>query len=177
MTEVRPLGRTIRSSIEIVGGYSPHVEFRVQQVAASATWGLRQAVLRPHETVGHMALADDDEPTTGTFAAIDQDGKIVGTVRVAPGAPPFPAGTYAPAESATWRLRGMAAREDVRNGGIGTELLARAIQHVVELGGGLLWCNARVPAVNLYRRGGFVEHGEVWDEPEIGPHVVMWRLV
>jgi predicted GNAT family N-acyltransferase len=48
---------------------------------------------------------------------------------------------------------------------------------VTDHGGGLLWCNARVPAINLYRRGGFVEHGEMWEDPDIGPHVVMWRLV
>ncbi len=153
------------------------MEFRVDQVEATATFELRQAVLRPHETVAQMALTDDDDPATGTFAAIRNDDEIVGTVRVAPGAPPFPAGTYATPDSPTWRLRGMATREDVRNGGIGTELLARAIKHVADLGGGLLWCNARVPAINLYRRGGFVEHGAVWQDPDIGPHVVMWRVV
>jgi predicted GNAT family N-acyltransferase len=153
------------------------VELRVDRVKATATWELRQAVLRPHETVDQMALADDDDPATGTFGAISNDGEIVGTVRVAPGAPPFPVSTYATPDSPTWRLRGMATREDVRNGGVGSELLARAIQHVADLGGGLLWCNARVPAINLYRRAGFVEHGEVWEDPDIGPHIVMWRVV
>jgi predicted GNAT family N-acyltransferase len=155
----------------------PTVEFRVDQVAAPVTWELRQAVLRPHETIEHMALPDDDEPLTGSFAAINRDDEIVGTVRVAPGDPPFAAGTYAPASTPMWRLRGMATREDVRHGGIGSELLARAIQHVADHGGGLLWCNARVPATNLYRRAGFVEHGDSWEDPDIGPHVVMWRLV
>jgi GNAT superfamily N-acetyltransferase len=71
----------------------------------------------------------------------------------------------------------MATREDVRRAGIGGAVLGRIIDHVAGHGGGLLWCNARVPAVNLYRRAGFVEHGPVWNDPAIGPHVVMWRLV
>ncbi len=153
------------------------MEFRVERVAAKLTWDLRQAVLRPHETIDHMALDDDDEPSTGSFAAITADGDIVGSVRVAPRQPPFSVDTYAPPDTLTWRLRGMATREDVRNAGIGSALLSRAVQHVSDHGGGLLWCNARVPAMNLYRRGGFVEHGDMWEDPDIGPHVVMWRLV
>jgi predicted GNAT family N-acyltransferase len=158
-------------------GYPPLVEFRIERVEARLTWDLRQAVLRPHQTIDHMALADDDEPSTGSFAAITADGDIVGSVRVAPASPPFSVDTYAPPDTPTWRLRGMATREDVRNAGIGSALLGRTVQHVSDHGGGLLWCNARVPAMNLYRRGGFVEHGDMWEDPDIGPHVVMWRLV
>jgi len=44
-------------------------------------------------------------------------------------------------------------------------------------GGGLLWCNARVPAVAFYERAGFEVRGEPWDEPHIGPHVAMLRRV
>ncbi len=51
------------------------------------------------------------------------------------------------------------------------------IAHVAEHGGGMLWCNARLPALPLYRRAGFAEAGEPWDDPELGPHVVMWRAV
>jgi predicted GNAT family N-acyltransferase len=71
----------------------------------------------------------------------------------------------------------MATREDVRNDGIGTALLRRVVRHVADDGGGLIWCNARVPAMHFYRRDGFVAHGDVWEDPDIGPHVVMWRTV
>jgi hypothetical protein len=153
------------------------VEFRIEEVQASATWELRRMVLRPHETVDQLALADDNDPSTGTFAAINEDDEILGTVRVALDPSPFPADTCASSDSPAWRLRGMATREDVRNAGIGSATLSRAVQHVADHHGGLLWCNARVPALNLYRRAGFVEHGEPWEDPDIGPHVVMWRLV
>jgi GNAT superfamily N-acetyltransferase len=170
------------------------VHYRIEQVRADDTWELRQKVLRPHETILQLALPDDDRPSTGTFAAIGEDGEIIGSVRVAPDPPPLatdplpfePLATDPPPfetdassgdDSSTWRLRGMATREDARNQGIGTALLDRAIRHVALHGGGLLWCNARVPALNLYRRAGFVEEGDRWDDPDIGPHVVMWRSV
>jgi GNAT superfamily N-acetyltransferase len=152
--------------------YPRPVHYRIEQVRADDTWELRQQVLRPHETMQQLSLPDDDHPSTGTFAAIGEDGEIVGSARVAPEPPPFE-GAAAPA----WRLRGMATREDARNQGIGAAVLDRAIRHVALHGGGLLWCNARIPALNLYRRVGFVEEGPAWNDPDIGPHVVMWRSV
>lgn len=150
------------------------MRFEVAKVPADLTWELRRTVLRPHETVAQLALADDDEATTGTFAALDEEGVVVGSARVALEAAPFHRDGI---EGNQWRLRGMATREDLRHQGIGAAVLSRAIDHVAEHGGGLLWCNARVPAMSLYRRAGFVGHGDPWDDPDIGPHVVMWRIV
>jgi GNAT superfamily N-acetyltransferase len=71
----------------------------------------------------------------------------------------------------------MATAEDRRREGVGTALLATVIDHVREHGGGLLWCNARAPAVSLYQRAGFTTRGESWDVPHIGPHIAMEMLV
>jgi GNAT superfamily N-acetyltransferase len=155
----------------------PGVQFRIQPVSAADTWELRRDVLRPHQRPDEMALADDDDPSTASFAAFDDGGLIVGTGRVGLDPPPSPLGGQLPDGQSAWRLRGMATREDARHAGIGSAVLGQIISRVGEHGGGLLWCNARVPAVNLYRRAGFVEHGPIWDDPDIGPHVVMWRTV
>jgi GNAT superfamily N-acetyltransferase len=141
------------------------------------TWELRRDVLRPHHTIDQLALPDDDDPSATSFAAISEDGAVIGTVQVVAAAPPFSIDDYATADSPTWRLRGMATRRDVRNIGIGRAVITRAIQHVAEQGRGLLWCNARVTAVTFYQREGFVEHGDIWVDPDTGPHVVMWRMV
>lgn len=149
----------------------------MDRVPPSDTWELRQAVLRPHETIGQQALPDDDQPSTGSFAAINERGEVVSTARVAPACPPFSLGGNGPDDVPTWQVRGMATRDDVRNIGIGSAVLGRVIDYVAERGGGILWCNARLPAMNLYRRAGFVEQGDAWEDPDIGPHVVMWRFV
>ncbi len=152
----------------------------IHSVAAPVTWPLRQSVLRPHQAPSQLALPDDDDPSTLTFAALDDDGTVIGCGRVAVASPPQSLATvsvvHAP-DGRSWRLRAMAVVPGRRNAGVGTALVERAVAHVASQGGGLLWCNARLPARSLYRRSGFVEHGERWDDPDLGPHVVMWRTV
>src|SRR5260221_12302022 len=84
---------------------------------------------------------------------------------------------WAADQQPSWRLRGMATAEDRRNEGIGSALLATVIDHVREHGGGLLWGNARVPAVSLYQRAGLTTRGESWDVPHIGAHIAMPMVV
>ena len=143
---------------------------RVLRVAPEVTFPLRQRVLRPHQTVEEMALPGDDAPDSGHFAAFEtEDSQIVlGTASVRQEPPPWPTGG-----GPSWRLRGMATAEGRRGEGIGAAVLAAVIQHVAANGGGLLWCNARLPAVEFYRRAGFVTRGDSFVEPIIGPHIVM----
>jgi GNAT superfamily N-acetyltransferase len=147
------------------------VEARVARVRSEVGLPLRQRVLRPHQTVEQLRARDDDAPGTGNYVAFVGD-EVVGTASVRPEAPPWPAG----AERA-WRLRGMATDERWRSRGIGALVLDAVIAHVRDHGGGLLWCNARVPAVAFYRRAGFQVRGEEWVDPVIGPHVAMERTV
>lgn len=149
---------------------------RVEQVHPRATFVLRQSVLRPHETIEQMALLGDDDPATAAFAAIDDGGEVVGTVRLAPATPPASLAVLV-GDRPSWQLRGMATRADLRRAGIGARVLAAAIDRVATHGGGFVWCNARATAIAFYRREGFVEHGAHFDDPHIGPHIVMWRLI
>jgi GNAT superfamily N-acetyltransferase len=71
----------------------------------------------------------------------------------------------------------MAVSPDRRSQGIGGLVLGRLVDHVAGHGGGLLWCNARLPAVSFYAHAGFAVHCDPWEEPRIGPHVLMWRVV
>jgi len=70
---------------------------------------------------------------------------------------------------------GMATDPERRGRGIGTRVLAAALDHVRAAGGTVIWCNARTPARTLYERAGFAAHGDEWVDPVIGPHVAMWR--
>jgi ribosomal protein S18 acetylase RimI-like enzyme len=147
------------------------VEYTVQRVAVERTLALRKAVLRPYLPDDEpYALADDHRPTTVAFGAVTPGDDVIGVARIAPEPPPFDA-RY----ERSWRLRGMAASPGVRNMGIGSALLDTLIAHVAACGGGILWCNARVAAQGLYERGGMHPWGEVWEDPDIGSHIVMWR--
>jgi GNAT superfamily N-acetyltransferase len=153
------------------------VTYRVIALSPAATFPLRQQVLRPHQRVEEMALEDDEDASTGTYGAVDDDvGEVVSCARVAPA--PAPAVVELAGDARTaWQLRAMATRPDVRKLGIGSAVLEAAIDHAARHGGGVLWCNARTAARTLYRRAGFVEFGAEWDEPHIGSHIVMARTV
>ncbi len=101
------------------------------------------------------------------FGAFDGD-RLVGIVSLYREARPG-----GPADG--WRLRGMATEADVRGAGFGAALVAGCIEHVAASGGGELWCNARMGAVDFYRRFGFEVVGEEFEISGIGPHVVMVR--
>ncbi len=55
-------------------------------------------------------------------------------------------------------------------GGVGSVLLAAAQDLAEGMGAGCLWATARVPALGLYRRAGWVVVGPQWDKPGVGPH-------
>jgi hypothetical protein len=150
----------------------------IQRVPASATHALRHRVLRPHQPV-YAGFPHEDDPDTGNFAAVDGHGMVIGCVTVHLEAPPPGVGNGGPptAPGAAWRLRGMATAEAHRQQGVGSSLMAAAVAYIAERRGTLLWCRARLAAVPFYRNAGFVASGEPWEEPDIGPHVVMWRTI
>ncbi|HKY65133.1 MAG TPA: GNAT family N-acetyltransferase, partial [Acidimicrobiales bacterium] len=140
------------------------------RVPAARTYALRGRVLRPHAPE-RASFPGDDEPEAASFAAIDEGDEVVGTVVVYPEDCPWRPGPGA------WRLRGMATEPVRRSSGIGSAVLAVALDHVAAAGGDLVWCYARTPARRFYERAGFRVHGDEWVDPEIGPHVAMWRPV
>lgn len=141
---------------------------RVGPVPAADTFALRQRVLRPHQSIAEMTLAGDEDPATVHLGAVDEEGEIVGVLRLQPARCP-----WAPERADGWQLRGMATTEQLRGQGVGSDLVAAAAHHVADNGGGLLWCNARVVAESFYARAGFRASHVRWDEPIIGPHVGM----
>jgi len=132
---------------------------RVKEIPIEATRPLRQAVLRPHQTVEEVAAHEaGDAWAVGVF-----DGDELVSV-----------GFTAPdGEPGAWRIRGMATAAQARGRGAGTAVLDALVAHAHENGATRIWCNARAPARTLYERAGFVVTSEEFELPEIGPHYVM----
>jgi GNAT superfamily N-acetyltransferase len=144
-------------------------EVGVRPVGAEATRALRLAVLRPGQPPEAALYPGDDDATTrhlGAFA----DGRLVGIASLYAEARPGGA-------SPGWRLRGMATEPTARRRGVGTALLAACVAHVVDEGGGELWANARLSALDFYLRAGFEVVSDRFEVPGIGPHVVVRRLL
>jgi predicted GNAT family N-acyltransferase len=141
----------------------------VEQVRPEVTYDLRARVLRPGRPPIDARFTGDAAPDALHYAAYDRADRVVGVVAIVPEAAP----DGAPGR----RLRGMAVHPDERGEGVGRALLMRAFDGVARLDGGLLWCQARLPAAGFYARAGFAPSGDPWEDPQLGPHVQMRRIV
>ena len=78
-------------------------------------------------------------------------------------------------EPGAWRVRGMAARPEARGQGAGTGVLDALLKHARAHRAVRVWASVRIPARKLYERAGFRAISEEYEEPKIGPHVLMSR--
>ncbi len=150
----RDLAARIRAGVELAA------------VGAEAVRGLRREVLRPHQSADELNYPGDEDPSSLHLAAL-RDGRILAVASIMREAMP------GRESAADWRIRGMASAPDVRGRGIGSALLAGCLQHAREQGGRRVWCNARVGARIFYERGGLRVHGDAFDVPPIGMHLLM----
>ena len=112
---------------------------RVEVVGQARTRDLRRSVLRPNLSADDPLPGDDLEDAIH-IAALDGD-TVVGTCFVYPTSCP-----WRPGERPSWRLRQMATAPDRRRTGIGSAVVAGAIEIVAARGGGTFWLEAREPA-------------------------------
>ncbi|MGH7176027.1 MAG: GNAT family N-acetyltransferase [Tepidisphaeraceae bacterium] len=146
---------------------TPHRnESTLRRAIADEVVDLRWRVLRAGLARELAVFEGDDEPTTRHIVA-EIDGKIVGcaTVLQRPwnGRP-------------AWQVRGMAVEPELRGSGIGAKLLDKIDQIVRTEGHSTqLWCNARTPVIEFYRRHGWEVASEPFEVAHAGPHVKMAR--
>jgi GNAT superfamily N-acetyltransferase len=134
-------------------------ELVVRPIPVAQTRRLRQAVLRPSQTVEELATHEQaDAFAVGVF-----DGEELVAVGM----------VGSEGEPGEWRVRGMATAPHVRGRGAGAAVLRALVQHARAHGARRVWCTARIPAGSFYERAGFRRVSEEFEVPGIGPHVVM----
>ena len=72
-----------------------------------------------------------------------------------------------------WQLRAMATLPAFQGNGYGSKLLESCIKLVKEKAGNYIWCNARIKAVDCYKRFGFEVISDEFEIPGIGLHYMM----
>jgi GNAT superfamily N-acetyltransferase len=75
-------------------------------------------------------------------------------------------------DSSEIQLRGMAVALEMQRQGVGRKIVDAAKQIARERIKSL-WCNARFLSIGFYEREGWVQCGDFFDIPTIGPHTVM----
>jgi ribosomal protein S18 acetylase RimI-like enzyme len=145
-----------------------NIRFKIKEIRADQTRPLRQIVLRPNQKAEDLVYPGDDSIDC-YHAGVFIDEQLVSIATVYPEAK-----KDEPSENA-WRLRGMATLPEFQGKGLGQLLLENCMEHIRSKGGKTLWCNARIKALEFYRRLGFRTIGDTFDIPDIGLHYVMER--
>jgi GNAT superfamily N-acetyltransferase len=129
---------------------------------------LRHVVLREGLPRSEAIFKGDELPTSHHFAAF-ADGKCVGCAT-------FHLNEWEGRPA--YQLRGMATDSGFRSGGIGTALLELAEETLRKAGPiRQLWCNARTPALNFYKKQGWKVVSEEFFIPTAGPHFRMIKTL
>ncbi|MCO4795379.1 MAG: GNAT family N-acetyltransferase [Bacteriovoracaceae bacterium] len=143
---------------------------KVLRVNAIDTYPIRQQMLRTDSPIERCKFTGDEEDQTFHLGAF-MDSKLVSV-----------ASFYFEKhpeldEPFQFRLRGMATLPEYQGKGLSTELLNMAFPIIKQNFCHLVWCNARVSAVEFYQKVGFEKVGEEFDIPGIGPHLLMYKNI
>jgi GNAT superfamily N-acetyltransferase len=135
------------------------VDAVVRAVPLAQTRQLRQAVLRPHDTLEQLA---SHEPESAFAVGAFEGEELIAVGFIAPDG-----------QDGAWRVRGMAAAPHARGRGVGTLVLEALLRHAAAHGARRVWCNARTPARSFYERAGLRVVLEAFEIHGVGPHFVM----
>ena len=145
--------------------------FTVQLISAGETYFIRNIVLRPGRSVKECYFLGDD--AKGTFhLGIFKDNNIIGVASFMKNSNPF-------FDHITqYQLRGMAVLPQYKGQGLGTLLLKEGELKIRKEGKEpFLWFNARVSAINFYKKHGYQNFGQKFEVPGVCEHIIMYKLL
>jgi predicted GNAT family N-acyltransferase len=143
----------------------------IRPIRTAETYDLRHRILRPHQPLSACAYPCDTAPGAlhiGSFL----NEQLIGIGSILPDPrenTPLPT---------SWRIRGMAVQEDARGTGTGGKILQALIDYAcTQPLPAEIWCNGRANVKGFYERFGFVQEGDLFDLPDIGPHVLLVKML
>jgi len=148
------------------------IQFKVNitQVDADKVRPLRHSELRNGQDFSTTSLLEDYKEDTFHLACIVDD-KIVTCATF------YPDKFIKIKSNNAYRLRGMATDSQFQRKGYASDLMEESIKELKKRDCDMLWCNARLGAVNFYKSVGFKIIGELFDIEAIGPHYYMYKEI
>jgi len=139
---------------------------KITEISAEQTYPIRKLVLRDGMTLSHKMNGDHDSSTLH-LGLFDEDRLVcIGS---------FMKASKSNFTGIQYQLRGMASAKGLQGKGYGKELLLKAEELLKEKNVDVLWCNARVVALDFYSKLGYEFFGDVFEVNEVGPHFVMYK--
>lgn len=141
---------------------------QIKEISAEETFPIRLEVLRKNIPLPYEFKGDFDKDTIhlGAF----EGNKLIAV------------SSYMKAENTNfegnkYQLRGMATLSEYQGLGAGKLMLEKAVQILKEKNIAVLWCNARIAAVDFYKKQGFQTFGEEFEISYVGKHYVMLEKI
>ena len=146
------------------------LKIEINKVDAESIRPLRHSELRKGQDFSTTSYLKDYEEGTFHMACIVDEG-IVSCAT-------FYAQTSMKVKSDNaYRLRGMATDSNFQRQGYARNLIIESFKELKKRDCNMVWCNARLVAVNFYKSVGFKIIGELFDIEAIGPHYYMHKEI
>lgn len=138
----------------------------VRKIRAEDTYAIRKEELRRNVSLSHKMEGDQHPETLHLGLFVNDELVSVASCMKA---------SLSEFTGLQYQLRGMATREAEQGRGFGRELLKATEDRLQKNGVDLLWCNARIGALDFYRKLGYQILGSSFAVPEIGEHYKMFK--
>ena len=146
------------------------LKVNIRKVDAEKVRPLRHSELRKGQDFSTTSYLKDYEEGTFHIACIVDD-KIVTCATF------YPEKSIKIKSNNAYRLRGMATASNFQRKGYATDLMNESFKELKNRDCDMVWCNARLVAVNFYKSVGFKITGELFDIKGIGPHYYMYKEI
>jgi predicted GNAT family N-acyltransferase len=138
----------------------------IKEISAQETFPIRLEVLRKNIALPYEFKGDYDAGTFHLGAFKDNELIAVSSYMKA---------SNSNFEGNQYQLRGMATLIEYQGFGVGKLMLQKAFLILKEKNTNVLWCNARIAAVDFYKKQGFQTFGEKFEISLVGEHYVMFK--
>ena len=145
-------------------------QLEINKVDAEKIRSLRHSELRKGQDFSTTSYLKDYEVDTFHMACIVDDKTVT-------------CATFYPEKSTkiksdnAYRLRGMATDSNFQRKGYASDLMNESFKELKKRDCDMVWCNARLVAVDFYKSVGFKITGELFDIAGIGPHYYMYKEI
>ena len=146
------------------------LKVNISKVDAEKIRSLRHSELRKGQDFSTTSYLKDYELDTFHMAYISNE-KIVTCATFYP-----EKSTKIKSENA-YRLRGMATDSNFQRKGYASDLMEESFKKLKNRDCDMVWCNARLVAVDFYKSVGFKITGDLFDIAGIGPHYYMYKEI
>jgi len=146
------------------------LQVEINKVDVEKIRPLRHSELRKGQDLSTTSYLKDYDAGTFHMACIVDD-KIVTCATF------YPEKSIKSKYDNAYRLRGMATDSNFQRKGYASDLMAEAFKELRKEDCDMVWCNARLVAIDFYKSAGFKITGELFDIQGIGPHYYMYKEI